>query len=45
MLFVSHGKEQVKQLCPKSVWLDHGKMMAFGDTEEVYALYEEKYSQ
>ena len=45
LLFVSHGKEQVKQLCPKSVWLDHGKMMAFGDTEEVYALYEEKYSQ
>lgn len=44
LLFVSHSKEQVKQLCPKSVWLDHGDLMAFGKTDEVYALYEEKYN-
>ena len=43
LLFVSHSEDQVKQLCPKSVWLDHGNLMAFGDTEEVYAMYEEKY--
>ncbi len=44
LLFVSHSAEQVKQLCRKAVWLDHGNMMAYGDTEEVYRMYEEKYS-
>lgn len=44
LLFVSHSKEQVKQLCPKAAWLDHGNLMAFGDTEEVYAMYEKKYN-
>lgn len=43
LLFVSHSEDQVKQLCPKSVWLDHGNLMAFGDTEEVYDMYEKKY--
>ena len=43
LLFVSHSEDQVKQLCPKAVWLDHGNLMAFGDTEEIYAMYEQKY--
>ncbi|MCI6938000.1 MAG: ABC transporter ATP-binding protein [Clostridiales bacterium] len=42
LLFVSHSKEQVQALCPRAVWLDHGHMMAFGDTEEVYDLYEKQ---
>ena len=45
LLFVSHSAEQVKQLCAKAVWLDQGNLMAYGDTEEVYALYEEKYKK
>lgn len=44
LLFVSHSAEQVKQLCKKAVWLDHGTMMAYGPTEEVYQMYEAKYS-
>ena len=44
LLFVSHSAEQVKQLCKKAVWLDHGNLMAYGDTEEVYAMYESKYN-
>lgn len=44
LLFVSHSADQVKQLCTKSVWLDHGNLMAFGDTEQVYSLYEESLS-
>lgn len=44
LLFVSHSAEQVKQLCKKAVWLDHGTMMAYGETEEVYAMYERMYS-
>lgn len=40
LLFVSHSAEQVKELCAKAIWLEQGKMMAFGDTEEVYSMYE-----
>ena len=43
LLFVSHNAAQVKALCPKSLWLEHGKVMAFGNTEEVFALYENAY--
>lgn len=44
LLFVSHSKEQVKALCPKAAWLDHGNLMAFGNTKEVYDLYEKHYN-
>ena len=43
LLFVSHNAAQVKALCPKSLWLEHGKVMACGNTEEVFALYENAY--
>ena len=43
LLFVSHSAEQVKALCSKAIWLDRGTMMAYGDTEEVYAMYEAPY--
>lgn len=43
LLFVSHNAAQVKALCPKAIWLDHGQVMAFGDTEEVYRMYESAY--
>ena len=43
LLFVSHSAEQVRALCPKAVWLDHGEMMAFGSTEEVYGMYARAY--
>lgn len=44
LLFVSHSAEQVKELCEKTVWIDHGEVKAFGRTEDVFKLYEEKYS-
>lgn len=40
-LFVSHSMSQTKKLCNKVLWLDKGKQMAFGDTEEVCAMYEQ----
>ena len=43
LLFVSHSAEQVRKLCPKAIWLDHGELMAFGATEEVYGMYERTY--
>ncbi len=39
LLFVSHNEDQVKELCGKAVWLDHGRMMATGDVNEVYEAY------
>lgn len=45
LLFVSHSEDQVKALCPKCAWLDHGKLMAFGETEKVYEEYKSFYNQ
>ena len=41
VLFVSHSLEQVKRLCNKAMILDHGKLIAYGDIDEVAAKYEE----
>lgn len=43
LLFVSHNAAQVRALCSKSIWLDHGHVMAVGDTEEVCRMYESAY--
>ena len=39
VVFVSHSIEQVRQICKKAVLLDHGKMVAFGQSEEICNLY------
>lgn len=43
LLFVSHNAEQVRELCQKAAWFDEGELKAFGPTEEVYRMYENKY--
>lgn len=40
LLFVSHSEDQVKELCQKAVWLDHGALKAIGSVKEIYTLYE-----
>lgn len=40
VLFVSHSLAQVKRICNKAMILDQGKMVAFGDIDEVAAIYE-----
>lgn len=40
VLFVSHSLEQVRRLCNKAMILDHGKLIAYGDIEEVADYYE-----
>jgi len=42
VLFVSHGIKQVKRLCNKAIILEHGKILAYGDVEEIAKYYEEK---
>ena len=41
VIFVSHSLEQVRRICNKAMILDHGKMIAYGDIDEVSAVYEE----
>lgn len=39
-ILVSHSIDQVRELCNKVLWLDHGKQMDFGKTQEVCDRYE-----
>lgn len=39
VLFVSHDMEQIRELCNRVVWLDHGVVRAIGDTETVCGQY------
>ena len=39
VVFVSHSVEQVKKICKKALWLEHGNVVKFGSAEEVCAEY------
>jgi lipopolysaccharide transport system ATP-binding protein len=39
VLFVSHNMPTVVRLCPKSVWLDGGRLAGFGATKDVVSSY------
>lgn len=40
VVFVSHSVEQVRQICKKALWLDHGEMKLFGEVNEVCDKYQ-----
>lgn len=40
LIFVSHAGEQVKTLCRRAVWLDHGQVQMQGDSAKVYDAYQ-----
>ena len=41
-ILVSHSIEQVRELCNKVLWIDHGKQIAFGDdVDRLCNAYEE----
>lgn len=40
-ILVSHSIPQVRRMCNKVLWLDHGKQIAFGETEPLCDKYEE----
>jgi lipopolysaccharide transport system ATP-binding protein len=40
LLFISHDISAVKALCKRTLWLDHGKIRAYGDTAEVTRAYD-----
>jgi ABC-type polysaccharide/polyol phosphate transport system ATPase subunit len=39
LLFVSHAAAQVREMCEKAVWLDHGELMMEGDAAAVLEAY------
>ena len=39
MLMVSHDHDLIKSLCNRVIWLDHGKLIADGDPEEIVDRY------
>lgn len=41
VLFVSHSVNQIKSLCDRVVWLDHGKIKKIGPAKEICEEYEE----
>ncbi len=40
LLFVSHDANQVRRLCQKAIWLNHGKIQRIGPSAEVCEAYE-----
>lgn len=39
VLFVSHSMEQIRQMCSRVVWLEHGTVKMIGPTQEVCDAY------
>ena len=42
VLFVSHSIEQIKNLCDRVVWLDHGKIKKIGSAKKICDEYYEE---
>ena len=45
VVFVSHMAEQIKELCDRVVWLEHGSVEAEGAVEEVMSAYGARWSK
>lgn len=40
VLFVSHNMDQIRAMCGRVLWLDHGQVADFGDTQVICDRYE-----
>jgi ABC-type polysaccharide/polyol phosphate transport system ATPase subunit len=40
ILLVSHGMRSIRELCDQVIWMDKGRLMMHGDTDEVVEAYE-----
>lgn len=40
VLFVSHSLEQIREMCDRVIWLEHGQIKAIGATKDVCDAYE-----
>lgn len=39
VLFVSHNLQQIREMCNRVVWMEHGRVKMYGDAEEVCDAY------
>ena len=39
-ILVSHALEQIRELCTRVLWLDHGRQIALGETQSICDRYE-----
>ena len=39
VLMVSHVLEQIREMCDRVIWMDHGKVIMDGDPDEVCDAY------
>lgn len=44
VIFVSHSNDQVKDICKKALWLEHGGVVAYGDAEYICDEYKARYT-
>ena len=42
VLFVSHNLAQLRQMCDRVIWLDHGRIRAIGSAQEICDAYEKE---
>lgn len=40
VLFVSHSLEQIREMCDRVVWIEHGQVQTVGETKKICDLYE-----
>ena len=40
VLFVSHSLDQIREMCDRVLWLDHGQIKMLGETKEVCDAYQ-----
>ena len=40
VFFVSHSLQQIREMCSRAVWLEHGRVQAFGEASDVCGRYE-----
>lgn len=40
VLFVSHSLEQIREMCDRVIWLEHGKLRMIGETETICNSYQ-----
>ena len=40
VLFVSHSLEQIREMCDRVIWLEHGQVKAIGATKDICDAYE-----
>ncbi len=42
VLFVSHNLQQLRQMCDRVIWLDHGRIRAIGSAQDICDAYEKE---